>query len=169
MDKREHKTFKCTRCDKTKPISEFHKSSSKRGHMTWCKKCQAEYNTGIYYHERGGKERMKRYSKEYYHRRLAKDPNWHRNQHLKQRYGITIEDYDRMLKEQGGRCKICQTPGVKSIILGDRHNRYHRLYIDHDHETGEIRGLLCYHCNIVLGHLFDDLERARAVVKHLEQ
>lgn len=64
-----------------------------------------------------------------------------RNQ-LKSKFNITPEDYDRMLEDQGGRCAICK-----------RHwstlNR--RLGIDHNHETGQIRGLLCAGCNTRLG------------------
>lgn len=57
------------------------------------------------------------------------------------RYGITIETYDRMLQEQEGTCKICASPP------GTR-----RLAVDHCHETGVVRGLLCYRCNIALGY-----------------
>ena len=54
-------------------------------------------------------------------------------------YGITIEDYDRMYEEQGGRCAICRTdqPGGAG----------ERFSVDHDHETGKVRGLLCNNCN----------------------
>lgn len=64
---------------------------------------------------------------------------WQRRIHLKNRYGITLEDYDAMLILQGGACGICKRlPNPKE------------LYVDHDHVTGEIRGLLCNRCNVVL-------------------
>jgi hypothetical protein len=59
----------------------------------------------------------------------------------RQRYGITLADYDRMCEEQGGLCKICGNPP------GSRQ----RLAVDHDHDTGEVRGLLCTPCNAQLG------------------
>ncbi len=60
--------------------------------------------------------------------------------HLKRKFGITLADYDRILEEQGGRCAICgDDPGDVT------------LHVDHDHDTGEIRALLCIRCNNGIG------------------
>lgn len=59
------------------------------------------------------------------------------------KYGLTPEDYDAMLERQSGRCAICASP--------DPHSRWGRFHIDHDHETGRVRGLLCHPCNLHLG------------------
>ena len=71
-----------------------------------------------------------------------------RNKDLKAKYGITQEDYDRMLVEQHGGCTICGSPspgpGLKNFS------------VDHDHETGKVRGLLCNPCNRGLGHFNDN-------------
>jgi hypothetical protein len=73
-----------------------------------------------------------------------RNPEWWnlqmRKHHLKKRYGITPEDYDRMLKKQRGRCAICGKPPKKN-----------RLAVDHCHNTNKIRGLLCAACNRTLG------------------
>jgi hypothetical protein len=61
---------------------------------------------------------------------------------LKRRYGITLEEYDALFVRQSGTCALCQRPPQRR-----------RLAVDHDHETGEIRGLLCVTCNSMLGHL----------------
>src|SRR6185503_3329992 len=67
--------------------------------------------------------------------------------HLRFHYQITIDDYKALLVKQGGKCAIC---------FRDKGNaRGHRLYIDHDHETGLIRGLLCSRCNSAIGY-FDE-------------
>jgi hypothetical protein len=68
-------------------------------------------------------------------RKAAKD-----RAHLKYKYGLTPEDYDAKLAEQGGVCAICGKSPTKR-----------RLHIDHCHETGRIRGLLCTGCNTRLG------------------
>ena len=62
-------------------------------------------------------------------------------------YGVSREEYDAMLESQGGGCAICQTkvPGGKGAF-----------HVDHDHETGVNRGLLCHFCNIGLGNFADD-------------
>lgn len=66
----------------------------------------------------------------------------HREFLLGDRYGITLIDYDNMLLEQNGGCKIC-----------GRHPKKYRLSIDHDHKTNKVRGLLCVSCNRALGRL----------------
>lgn len=62
-------------------------------------------------------------------------------------YGITEEQYDQMLIEQAGVCKLCGGPPI---------GRGLRLHVDHDHATGKVRGLLCSKCNTALGLLSDD-------------
>jgi len=57
-------------------------------------------------------------------------------------HGITLEDYNRQLAEQDNRCAICRREWMPG---------QHRFHVDHNHETGERRGLLCYSCNIKLG------------------
>ena len=69
-----------------------------------------------------------------------------RKQMLRDRYGITTEDYDLLLQEQSGVCKVCN----KTCSTG------RRLSVDHDHKTGKIRGLLCRNCNVALGYLGDN-------------
>jgi hypothetical protein len=59
---------------------------------------------------------------------------------LKRQYGLTLEDYETMLVTQGGVCKMCGGPPGKRMLA-----------VDHDHETGKIRGLLCVRCNVGLG------------------
>jgi len=61
-------------------------------------------------------------------------------------HGMTVEQYDQMLKSQGGLCAICRQPSVTGK----------RLHVDHDHATGRRRGLLCHHCNTALGNFKDD-------------
>jgi len=64
-------------------------------------------------------------------------------------YGITIQDYDRMLEEQRGVCAICKKP-----------EKNRKLAVDHDHETGRVRGLLCTNCNNTLGWLERNVDAA---------
>jgi hypothetical protein len=80
------------------------------------------------------KEELKKYRKD------NKD-KW-RKRHLKEKYGLELEDYQKMYKEQKGKCKICD-------------NHYETLCVDHNHKTGEIRKLLCKSCNTGIGLLQD--------------
>jgi len=66
-----------------------------------------------------------------------------RSYSLRVNYGISVEQYEAMLKQQSGCCAICKkAPGE---------NARGRLHVDHCHKTGKIRGLLCVKCNMALG------------------
>lgn len=64
---------------------------------------------------------------------------------LKHKYGMSVEAFEAMRGEQNGLCKICS-----------RINDGKRLFIDHDHDTGRVRGLLCNPCNMAIGALRED-------------
>ncbi len=72
----------------------------------------------------------------------------HKANQLKAKYGITIEEYQAMFDSQGGVCKLCGQEETTRISRGDG---IRSLAVDHDHNTGKVRGLLCYQCNVVLG------------------
>jgi hypothetical protein len=81
-----------------------------------------------------------------------------RDQYLRRTFGLGSAEYDELLRAQGGRCRICRRqPRVDSS-----------LHVDHDHETGEVRGLLCFRCNGGLGQFAEDAERLRLAADYLE-
>ena len=69
---------------------------------------------------------------------------------LKKNYGLTLEEYDQMFEQQQGVCAICHTRETARNQYGPQH-----LSVDHDHDTGEIRGLLCDQCNKGIGCFTD--------------
>jgi len=75
-------------------------------------------------------------------------------------YGLTHDEYERLLCAQGGCCAICLTH------LADRPRRPH---VDHDHATGRVRGLLCHACNVGIGQLGDDPRRLVAAIAYLQR
>ncbi len=76
------------------------------------------------------------------------------------KYGMKPEDYDDMLKRQNGLCWICKTNAP-----GHKHNYFS---IDHSHETGQIRGLLCNACNMGLGYFRDNTSKLESAIKYLD-
>lgn len=92
-----------------------------------------------------------------YLRRGGKE--WMYEINLATRYGISVEEYQQRVAAQGGRCAIC----------GDEPGDGKRLHVDHDHETGAIRDILCQPCNLSLGNAKDDPARLLAMVAYLER
>lgn len=84
--------------------------------------------------------------------------DYYRNSNLQRNYGITLEDYDDMLLDQKGVCAICGTDDPKGKG---------RFHVDHCHTTGKVRGLLCHHCNVGLGHFEDNIERLLDAIEYL--
>lgn len=73
------------------------------------------------------------------------------------KYGLTIDDYDRMFAAQSGACNICRKPPKQGKSL----------HVDHCHDTGRIRGLLCFRCNFGLSFFFDDADTVARALTHL--
>lgn len=81
--------------------------------------------------------------------------------HYTRKYGITIEQYEQRLAEQGGVCAVCgEPPGP-----GERGG----LHVDHCHDTGRVRGLLCMPCNQGLGQFRDNAAIMRRAITYLEK
>jgi hypothetical protein len=77
------------------------------------------------------------------------------------KFGLESGGYDRLFNEQGGRCALCDQPGRKAY---ERAGDLPRLFVDHDHLTGRLRGLLCNSCNHAIPTAWDDpVFRARAL------
>lgn len=93
----------------------------------------------------------------------AANPEQYRRQQwvarLRRVYGMTPEDYALMLAEQGGVCAVCREPEV--IVK--------TMPVDHDHDTGVVRGILCTPCNTTLGKMKEDPERLRALADYIEK
>lgn len=79
-------------------------------------------------------------------------------------YGLTDDQYIALLKKYDEKCGICETTATTS-----RTGRHLSLHIDHDHETGEVRGLLCGDCNLGLGRFKDDTRRLKNAINYLKR
>lgn len=86
-----------------------------------------------------------------------------REHHLRYTYGLSPDDYTNLYKLQGGCCALCKKPEVKGILTGKGRD----LVVDHDHETGTIRGLLCRNCNVGLGQFEDSPILLQSAIDYL--
>lgn len=94
---------------------------------------------------------------EYRFRAMYRRYNPNRTETIKQ-HGITVKDYFEMLEAQKGKCAICSKEPTKR-----------KLFIDHNHQTKEVRGLLCHHCNAGLGHFLDNVFLLANAIQYLRQ
>lgn len=88
----------------------------------------------------------------------ASHPEVFRNRRLRRNFGITLAEYEHMIVAQNGVCAICRKPCKTG----------RRLAVDHDHDTGKVRGLLCAGCNIGIGQMNEDPMRLRVAADYLE-
>ena len=96
------------------------------------------------------------------HRNQAKySPEKARETHLQKTYGISLDEYDAMIDTQNGMCAICFSTNPKG--------RFGRFFVDHDHATGEIRGLLCYNCNAAIGLFYDNVKFLSSAISYLQR
>ncbi|GII89623.1 hypothetical protein Ssi03_76130 [Sphaerisporangium siamense] len=150
----------CTRCERDLPLAEYY--AEKTGTLGLRAECKSCWSTRISNQYKANKERVHARNKAWRAANPERQAAIRRRSRLRRMYGISIEDYGAMLADQGGKCAGCG--GTSS---GDR--RYDVFAVDHDHQTGEIRGLLCAACNLALGLLNDSPERLMALVAYLLQ
>lgn len=110
-----------------------------------CKKCAYE----------SSRKSMKKHPRQYKYRKL--------NSYYKYAYGITLNDFRNLFKNQKGQCAICK----KKLIKKTR--RKNTACIDHDHNSNKIRGILCEKCNVVLGGFQDSIDLLKSAIKYLQK
>ena len=144
----------CNHCKEHKPHCAFSKSKSTVSKLAvFCRLCMSKKH-GVW-----RRKNLAHVAKNLRKRR-AKNPKYFRDYGRKHAYGLEMGGYDRMLTEQAGKCKICQTTDPKG--KGSFH-------VDHCHSTGVIRGLLCHHCNLGLGHFQNSPTLLHAAISYLAE
>lgn len=129
-------------------------TAPRRGRSVLCRPCKVAYN----------REWRARRSPE----KVAADTEamraYNRRRNLRLKYGVSLEDYERMMADQDGVCAICRQPESISRTNGSK-----PLAVDHDHDTGDVRGLLCGKCNTGIGQFGDDPVLLRQAIEYLER
>jgi len=143
----------CSTCNELKQLKAFFKrNDSLDGYEGNCKECRMEKKrANPNFKETTRKAAIK-------HEKKRKGTRW--GYSLYRNYGITEDDYWEMYEAQEGCCAICRRP-----TQGDHYNR---LVVDHNHDTKEVRGLLCNSCNVVLGHSGDNAEVLERAAQYLK-
>lgn len=138
----------CNKCGADKPISEYFADAGiSDGHATICKQCKTEKSL-----------EWRETNRERYNLGMREYRKKHSTKMRLQRYDLTEEQYTKMLEQQDHKCKICQC-----------HPKGKRpLAVDHHHDTGTVRGLLCYGCNRAIA-ILDKPELLKKAMIYLSQ
>lgn len=140
-------SFKCGKCSETKPLADFPrrgKDITSKTRTSSCKACRAAYMRAWKSASPDRQEYDRRKSKEW----QAKHPRYTKQTKLRLAYGMTVEQYDTMVAAQKGVCFICHCEDRDFI---KKSGKRRELAVDHCHETGVVRSLLCGDCNRALG------------------
>lgn len=144
----------CAKCNKLKSLSSFYKRNKEKNLLrNECKECASKRN--------------KEYVAKHKHRLQIKNKEWAiknknkiRDTKIKRKFGITLEEKNQMFKDQQNKCAICGT--VENIRGRD-------WDIDHCHETGKVRGILCSNCNRGLGLFGDSVKNLLKAAEYLQK
>jgi hypothetical protein len=157
---------RCKICGELKPLEDFYRTPGARdGFRLECKKCNLAARAAKYREnprptiervmrwQRANREQYQARQREYVE--SGKKSISNRKSHLKRKYGLTLAEFDTLLASQGGGCAICGLPDADNV--------------DHDHDTGRVRGILCFPCNVAVGLLHDSEERARSAAAYISR
>jgi len=132
----------CSKCGEVKSTSLFYRNAAKKdGLSTACKVCDKAKAAAHY----------------------NADPEHRWRIEIKRKYGLTAIQYYMMLDQQDGKCKICKGIGPGGA------GRTSRMAIDHCHQTGKVRGILCNRCNRALGLFEDNISNLTAAIEYLSR
>jgi len=158
----------CNKCLTSFPEQNFHKDKTKSdGLHSICKYCQKknkelrkeEAKVVRQKYEKENKNKIKDYWKEYNSNTDLKEKL--KEKHLKKTYNLSLNELELLKQKQNYCCAIC----------GTHENNCSRktLFVDHNHTTGEIRGLLCSQCNSALGLMYDDISLLKNAINYLDK
>lgn len=154
----EVETKHCSKCKKILLLDDFHKACKNdkyRTHASRCKKCVLS-SVGAWRRTEAGFLRRREWGRENYRNNLSVRLK-HRENRWKRSYGISSDQFHKMLLAQCGRCEIC----------GSDFQDLREPHVDHCHLTGKVRGLLCFTCNSLLGFAKDQVSILKKAVVYL--
>lgn len=148
----------CNVCKVELEKSKFFRSKiSPDGLDYTCKECRKQR---VYARRKANKSEYNAYMRKYNNEQIPSHNRYLAE--IKRRYGCSKERYESMLSEQQNKCYVCSIEHKPDVYKG-------RLYVDHCHKTGEIRGLLCGGCNSMLGYAKDDIEVLQKAIDYLRK
>ena len=173
---------RCSKCNVKKEIDLFNRhKGSPDGHRSTCRECDKKRQR-LYSQTTKEKKRKKEWRKNNRDKARESQYAWNRknpsklraiqqrhkmksdykriqrNYELMSKYGITVDDYEELIRSQNNKCKIC--------MKSETTNR--SLAVDHCHKSGAVRALLCFRCNTSIGQFEDSPDLLRKAAEYLE-
>ncbi len=153
---------KCTKCGQKRSIQEFYlNKKTKDGLTCWCKGCCLESQRR---YRKKYRATYLEHGRNYRQRNREKIRQQQRFSRIKRKYGLSETQYLALYRSQNSCCPICL---ISLEICACGSNNEHTAFVDHDHITGRIRGLLCYRCNRALGGFKDRISFLERAIKYL--
>lgn len=161
-------TKRCNVCGEFIPIKNFYASKQTGYVSSTCKKCRAATRLAKYIRKtpaiREDGTRLCLYCEqiknmEEFVKNSCRCKSCSSAFRREKMYGVTVDDFNSMMKKQNGECAICG--GIREV-------KEDSLCVDHCHKTNNVRGLLCNHCNTALGKFEDNIELLQNAIKYLK-
>ena len=145
-------------CSKCKILKSFENFSNDKSRSDFkcpqCKDCQHElYRIRLQKEPNFGKLAGKLHRTRY--------PDGELKRHFIRKYGITPQQYNDLLIKQDYKCILCSKTKEQNLRGRD-------LFVDHDHKTNRVRGLVCFDCNLMLGHARDNIKTLEKAIEYLK-
>ncbi len=128
-----------------------------------CLQCKRVLPCSQFYKQSSGKYGREAVCKECKGQRRRANPLSNRQSHIRKYYGLAWADYVSLYEKQQGLCRICDKP-----MLLYESEKLQVAHVDHDHETGAVRGLLCHFCNSGLGYFKDSRSLLQRAIDYLD-
>lgn len=159
----------CCKCKLGKPRKYFDSSKETKDNLDpRCKKCRS---MAYMVARKADPNKFRERGKIAVAKWRNNNPLYRRKSYVEKMYGCGVEELEKFIKEHldknGQVCEICKQPC--DAIGKVKKKGYRRLVVDHDHETGKLRGIICDHCNNALGMLHDDIKIIKEVINYLNK
>lgn len=160
----------CRTCDTRKLHAEFAPDARSKDGMAWrCRDCArraiARWCSANIEHQR---DKARAQARKFRAANPAYMRDYMRATRLKKR-GLTVEQFNQMIAQQDGLCRICQIPLEVSATNKPGASRARQACVDHDHATGRLRAILCTRCNRGVGMFDDDPELMAKAMAYLRE
>jgi hypothetical protein len=156
------KTYRCYKCQNEyrKNYNLLNKEKVQEKNRKYNAKTRERRQEWTQNNRKENPERYKDYAAKYHHLNFIQ----YQARRTARKYGLSYEEYIELIKASNDKCAICKCEEKRNL---GKKEKMTQLSIDHDHNTGKVRGLICYGCNLILGFSNDSIELLQKAISYL--